>query len=191
MNRRTVLVGLNSRSRQGYFSSRQAALMACSSRWVATSFRMPPKMLQRFTLELRTLLSFSLDFLASSVGLVCDPRVNRFKQALMQSHWRVLPRWHDPSSWYVPTTCTKENPPLCSTRRNRFPTWDLRPYVNAIRDGLVSPPERSWHRLRSEGGGEAFEKIAGIVLQSAEPVAMIAAWLLPLMPVPLFGIARF
>src|SRR5208337_2401651 len=33
--------------------------------------------LQRFTLELRTLLSFSLDFLASSVGLVCDPRVNR------------------------------------------------------------------------------------------------------------------
>ena len=22
---------------------------------------------------------------------------------------------------------------MCSTRRNRFPTWDLRPYVNAIR----------------------------------------------------------
>ena len=33
-------------------------------------------------------------------------------QALMQSHWRVLPRWHDPSSWYVPTTCMKENPPF-------------------------------------------------------------------------------
>src|SRR5271165_7287204 len=33
-------------------------------------------------------------------------------QALMQSHWRGLPRWHDPSSCYVPTTCTKENPPF-------------------------------------------------------------------------------
>jgi len=37
--------------------------------------------LQRFTLELRTLLSFSLDFLASSVGLVCDPRVNHCRSA--------------------------------------------------------------------------------------------------------------
>jgi len=39
--------------------------------------------LQRFTLELRTLLSFSLDFLASSVGLVCDPRVNRCNPAVI------------------------------------------------------------------------------------------------------------
>src|SRR5208337_1010154 len=39
--------------------------------------------LQRFTLELRTLLSFSLDFLASSVGLVCDPRVNRCRMTKM------------------------------------------------------------------------------------------------------------
>ena len=37
--------------------------------------------IQRFTLELRTLLSFSLDFLASSVGLVCDPRVNRCSES--------------------------------------------------------------------------------------------------------------
>ena len=41
--------------------------------------------LQRFTLELRTLLSFSLDNLASSVGIVCDPRVNRCRSPLFRS----------------------------------------------------------------------------------------------------------
>jgi hypothetical protein len=42
---------------------------------------------------------------------------------------------------------------LCSTRRNRFPTWDLRPYVNAIRDifncsgKLHYPGKRAFRRL--------------------------------------------
>ena len=33
--------------------------------------------------------------------------------SMMAIHYVPLsPRWHDPSSWYVPTTCTKENPPF-------------------------------------------------------------------------------
>src|SRR5208337_795012 len=35
---------------------------------------------------------------------------------------------------------------LCSTRRNRFPTWDLRPYVNAIR----ATPRSSWSYRRDQ-----------------------------------------
>src|SRR5271166_4386178 len=43
---------------------------------------------------------------------------------------------------------------LCSTRRNRFPTWDLRPYVNAIRDTLNSCGKMS--SLRKAGLPRSF-----------------------------------
>ena len=54
---------------------------------------------------------------------------------------------------------------LCSTRRNRFPTWDLRPYVNAIQECVLRGAQTRSCHLRSRQGRLSVMSIEG--LQSA------------------------
>ena len=66
--------------------------------------------------------------------------------SMMAIHYVPLsPRWtiHPVGMFLLPVR--RRTLLLSSTRRNRFPTWDLRPYVNAIQDCPLRPPPPSRH----------------------------------------------